>query len=75
MHESIIRQMQHKLTDLSAFDQDLEFEKEMLISEINSQVDSQCTEICQNSALQQQIKAILWDISKMILLLRRKWKI
>lgn len=51
--------MQHKLTDLSAFDQDLEFEKEMLISEINSQVDSQCTEICQNSALQQQIKAIL----------------
>ena len=59
VHESIIRQMQHKLTDLSAFDQDLEFEKEMLISEINSQVDSQCTEICQNSALQQQIKAIL----------------
>jgi small GTP-binding protein len=59
VHESIIRQMQHKLTDLSAFDQDLEFEKEMLISEINSQVDSECTEICQNSALQQQIKAIL----------------
>lgn len=59
VHESIIRQMQHKLNDLSAFDQDLEFEKELLISEINSQVDSQCTEIFQNSELQQQIKTIL----------------
>lgn len=59
IHESIIRHLNHKVEDLNYFNQDLDFEAEMLRSTVDSQIDQQCSSLLRDSELQQQLRAIL----------------
>lgn len=58
-HESIIRFLKHKQEDLDYFNQDLDFEAEMLNATVDSNIQKQCGSLLDDADLKQQLRAIL----------------
>lgn len=58
-HESVVRLFKHKLDELDFFNQDLDFEIEMLKSTVDSNIQERCSSLFDDTELKQQLRAIL----------------